>query len=121
MPIMKCQKDGKSGYKWGEGGNCIIGENAKKIVIKQGLAINYKKYGKNGGKMFQKEMSKAATTDEEITRSDIEQLLSSEYITMSPDEVNQLADILNLSLAQRDQLFLSRSIAQKQSKLEKKE
>jgi hypothetical protein len=42
MPIRPCSKDGKHGYKWGDGGNCIIRstpEEAKKVVIRQGIKI----------------------------------------------------------------------------------
>ncbi len=42
MPIFPCEKDGKHGFKWGQGGNCIIRstpEEAKKVVIRQGIKI----------------------------------------------------------------------------------
>jgi hypothetical protein len=39
MPLKKCSNDGKSGYKWGDSGNCYTGPDAKKKAIKQGVAI----------------------------------------------------------------------------------
>ena len=48
MPILKCQKDGKPGFKWGKSGKCytytpndkISRKRAKSKAIKQGLAIS---------------------------------------------------------------------------------
>ena len=40
MPVKKCQKDGKNGYKWGDQGKCYTGPGAKKKAIKQGMAIH---------------------------------------------------------------------------------
>ena len=70
MPIMKCSKDGQSGYKWGDGGNCITGKDAKNIVIKMGLAINYKKHGKEGGKKFSEEMKHSKGQDSILRNSE---------------------------------------------------
>jgi len=39
MPLKKCQKNGKSGWKWGDSGKCYTGPGAKKKAIKQGIAI----------------------------------------------------------------------------------
>lgn len=39
MPIMRCQKDGKSGYKFGPSGTCFTGPGAKEKARKQGAAI----------------------------------------------------------------------------------
>lgn len=39
MPILPCQRDNKKGYKWGEGGGCVVGPNAKKTVIRQAIKI----------------------------------------------------------------------------------
>ena len=40
MPLKRCTKDGKSGWKYGDEGACYTGPDAKKKAIKQGLAIN---------------------------------------------------------------------------------
>jgi hypothetical protein len=48
MPVQKCTKDGKSGWKYGGNGVCYTGPGAKKKAIKQGLAIEY-----NGGPKFE--------------------------------------------------------------------
>lgn len=44
MPIVKCSKDGISGYKWGEDGHCFIGENAKTQAENQGRALMSQKF-----------------------------------------------------------------------------
>lgn len=47
MPIKKCQKDKKKGYKFGDSGKCYTGKNARKKAIKRGQAI---KISQKGGK-----------------------------------------------------------------------
>lgn len=46
MPLMRCQMDGKSGWKWGENGTCYTHSGdaasmmaAKKKAIKQAVAV----------------------------------------------------------------------------------
>jgi hypothetical protein len=39
MPLKRCTKDGKSGWKWGDEGKCYTGPDAKKKAAKQGAAI----------------------------------------------------------------------------------
>jgi len=39
MPIKKCQKDNKSGVKYGDSGTCYTGKNAKDKAIQQMKAI----------------------------------------------------------------------------------
>jgi len=39
MPILKCQKEGKSGFKFGESGKCFTGPGAREKARKQGAAI----------------------------------------------------------------------------------
>lgn len=39
MPVQKCTKDGKSGFKYGSTGKCYMGKEAKKKAIKQGLVV----------------------------------------------------------------------------------
>lgn len=46
MPIQKCKKKGKTGYKYGESGKCYTGKKDKIKAIKQGLAIAYRQ-GRN--------------------------------------------------------------------------
>lgn len=43
MPLMKCSKDGKSGWKFGDSGHCYIGPGAKKQAARQGAAIEISK------------------------------------------------------------------------------
>ena len=43
MPVMRCTKEGKSGWKWGKSGHCYIGLGAKAKAAKQGRAIKSKR------------------------------------------------------------------------------
>lgn len=42
MPVKKCTKKDKSGYKFGTSGKCYTGKDAKKKAKKQGAAIKSK-------------------------------------------------------------------------------
>jgi hypothetical protein len=39
VPLMRCTKDGKQGWKFGESGHCYTGKDAKKKAAQQGRAI----------------------------------------------------------------------------------
>ncbi len=39
MPLFRCTKDDKSGWKWGDEGKCFTGSGAKRKAINQGIAI----------------------------------------------------------------------------------
>jgi hypothetical protein len=39
MPIKKCTKKGKGGYKTGTSGKCYTGKGAKKKALKQQIAV----------------------------------------------------------------------------------
>lgn len=43
MPVMRCQKNGKPGYKWGKTGTCYTGRGAKAKARRQGRAIEASK------------------------------------------------------------------------------
>lgn len=43
MPVKICMKNGKYGYKWGDKGQCYIGDDAKDKALKQGRAIESSK------------------------------------------------------------------------------
>lgn len=43
MPIMRCTKNGKDGWKYGKDGKCYTGKDAKEKAIKQGKAIKASK------------------------------------------------------------------------------
>ena len=43
MPLQKCQKDGKDGYRWGQSGVCYTGSEAREKAIRQGRAIEVSK------------------------------------------------------------------------------
>lgn len=38
MPLRRCTKDGKSGWRWGDQGKCYTGPGAKAKAARQGLA-----------------------------------------------------------------------------------
>lgn len=43
MPVKRCQKDGKKGWKWGDNGKCYVGPNGKSRASRQGRAIEASK------------------------------------------------------------------------------
>lgn len=49
MPLKKCQKNSKSGWKWGDQGTCYTGKNARQKALMQGRAIEASKH-KRGNK-----------------------------------------------------------------------
>ena len=54
MPVMRCMKNGKPGWKWGQSGTCYTGPGAKGKAEAQGRAAYAAGYGKDkkktGGK-----------------------------------------------------------------------
>jgi hypothetical protein len=40
MPVTKCRKDGKDGYKWGENGVCFTGDDAEEKAAAVGRAVH---------------------------------------------------------------------------------
>lgn len=70
MPLNKCQKDGKQGYKWGDSGHCYTGPGAKEKALKQGRAIEISK------KAYAEELSKNDLILDEEVKNFIEQELS---------------------------------------------
>lgn len=112
MPLVRCTKDGKSGWKWGKNNNsCFTGPEGKKQAIRQGLAITIKESGgdkKKGYKKFQKESS----ADTNIKEGLQEILADTES---SLEDVTMASDILNLSLHQRLNLSVNRRILKKEN------
>ena len=39
MPLLRCSKDGQRGWKWGEGGACFVGPNAREKALEQGRVV----------------------------------------------------------------------------------
>lgn len=56
---MQCKSGKESGWKWGEGGHCYTGKDAKKHAMKQGMAVE-------GPENFKKMMKDHASADEEF-------------------------------------------------------
>ena len=54
MPLMKCQRKNRSGYKFGKSGKCYIGKGAKEKAKKQGRAIALSKARRKGYKIPKK-------------------------------------------------------------------
>lgn len=44
MPVQRCQKNGRRGYKWGKSGTCYVGRGAKDKAERQGRAIRASGY-----------------------------------------------------------------------------
>jgi len=43
IPLMRCKKNGKLGWKWGKSGTCYIGNTGKAKATAQGVAIQKSK------------------------------------------------------------------------------
>ena len=71
MPLKKCSDGGKSGWKWGDSGQCYLGPDGKKKAIKQGIAIE-------GPKKFSQ---MAAELEFPLTEEDIDYALECSYAT----------------------------------------
>lgn len=59
MPLKKCSKDGKSGWKYGDSGHCYTGPGAKKKAIKQGIAIDGPEGFKTNAEYTEAELNEA--------------------------------------------------------------
>jgi hypothetical protein len=46
MPVKRCTRGGKSGWKWGDTGKCYTGKGAKEKAKRQGRAIHVNKSAK---------------------------------------------------------------------------
>lgn len=46
MPLKRCQKDGKKGWKWGDSGKCYTGKDGKAKAQRQARAIEANKKDK---------------------------------------------------------------------------
>ena len=55
MPLQKCSKDGKSGWRYGKSGMCYTGPNGKKLAIKQAIAIGHGKFPEESKASLEKE------------------------------------------------------------------
>ncbi len=53
MPLMKCQKEGQDGFKWGESGTCYTGPEAREKALEQGRAIEASKHNDAESKQAQ--------------------------------------------------------------------
>jgi len=67
MPLKRCTRDSKSGWKFGDSGHCYLGPNDKKDAIKQGIKIygpeKFKKIMKEEG--LQKDLASELIEDSE--------------------------------------------------------
>lgn len=43
MPVMRCQRNGREGHKWGRSGYCYTGANSRERALTQGRAIEASK------------------------------------------------------------------------------
>ncbi len=44
MPVQRCQKNGRKGWKFGSSGTCYVGQGAKSKAKRQGRAIRASGY-----------------------------------------------------------------------------
>jgi len=73
MPVQRCVKDGKLGWRWGKSGKCYTGRGAKAKAEKQGVAIKASGYQEhNGANIGRNKMvlQKITTNFTGVTRND---------------------------------------------------
>jgi hypothetical protein len=46
MPLMRCNKDNKSGWNFGDSGHCYTGPDARKNAMKQGYMMHKDEWNK---------------------------------------------------------------------------
>lgn len=70
MPLVKCMKDGKPGWKWGkENKSCFTGPNGKKDALRQGRAIEINKRKSEGANI---DLIQAIATELEFKQAESE-------------------------------------------------
>jgi hypothetical protein len=90
MPLVKCTKDGKSGWKFGQNNtSCFTGPNGKKDAIKQAIKIY-------GPEEFKKHMESGFA---EENKSELIDLLQTDK-ELSEIEVEMITQALKLSIAE---------------------
>ncbi len=77
MPLKRCTKDGKQGWKWGERGKCYTGKEGKKKAIRQGIRIEGPTRFKE---IMEEEKEVEGKSDECITDREYRQALADYYI-----------------------------------------
>lgn len=119
MPVMECQVDDKSGYKWGESGVCFVGSSSKEKAEKVGQAINAQR---NDADTYKPTAEMAAAARRALKMRD-EQPESNKGMTpVGLARANQLINRENLSLetVKRMYSFFSRHEVDKKSESWKK-
>lgn len=114
MPVMKCEKNGKTGHKWGESGVCFIGEDSKSKAEKVGAAIWAQRSDEETYKPT-KEMASAARRG--LAMRDKQTKSNKGMTSVGLARANQLIKRENLSLntVKRMYSFFSRHEVDKQS------
>lgn len=73
MPIKKCQKDGKSGWKFGNSGTCYIGPSGKAKAQKQAKAMFANGYKGKFNEIYESTMK---TLQNESEDSNVDEFIS---------------------------------------------
>lgn len=73
MPIKKCQKDGKSGWKFGDSGTCYIGPSGKAKAQKQAKAMFANGYKGKFNEIYESTMK---TLQNESEDSNVDEFIS---------------------------------------------
>ena len=73
MPIKKCQKDGKSGWKFGDSGTCYTGPSGKAKAQKQAKAMFANGYKRKFNEIYESTMK---TLQNESEDSNVDEFIS---------------------------------------------
>jgi hypothetical protein len=85
MPLKRCSKDGKQGWKWGDSGHCYTGKDAKRQAIRQGWS-------------YDKDEVKKSLSEGKIEEDQQEKLSQSDLINIANDLELNFPDTLALLL-----------------------
>lgn len=75
MPLERCKKDGKSGWRWGSSGTCYTGKDGKKRALKQGVAVEGPAKFKKIMEADRKKKSRGSDQDLVISQEEFDEAL----------------------------------------------
>lgn len=98
MPLKQCtNKEGVKGFSWGNGG-CIVGKDAKKKSLKQGMKIE-------GIKKFSQIMKSESSALEGLTGADFLDIINDEELQLTEAEMSQVLSSFGCDLVTRANLI----------------
>lgn len=119
MPVMKCIREGKEGYKYGDGGYCFLGPDAESKAKKVAEAVHAQR---NDAETFKPTKAMASAARRALKMRDSQPKSNKGMTAVGLARANQLIkrEPLSLETVKRMYSFFSRHEVDKQSKSWKK-